>query len=430
MHSGSFSQGRKMFDKMCHMFKRKGSSSTNGATHTSVNSAERSVQSSKENVPKEDLQKNVFPRNEGSNSRGESKSGKAGGLGGLLDDNPKYNAIRFLGSGSYGMVVLASNLTNCTPVAIKLIPRGKQIDEKVLREVRNHKRLNHPNVVKFHEVFLTSSHLCIVMDYAPGQNLLKYVSERGYLLEKNARKVFQQLILAVHKCHSMQIVNRDIKLDNTLLDNGDPPNIMICDFGYSKSLEDDSVPNSRVGTPQYLAPEVLLANPKIGYDAKKADVWSCGVFLFAMLAGHYPFGDGSRNAHREDQLSRLIQKILTGKFTVPSRISWDAQDLLRKMIHGDHNGRITMEEIKIHPWFSVDLGESFEKQWNSSGEEQNPSTQSDGEIEWIVREAKKSSFSNQSLDALVQAAMKENASKEKSTEKDGDWVMMEPVKTH
>lgn len=412
MHGGSFQHGRKMLDKVCGLFKRSAASADADA--------ERSSQSATtENVPKVDFRKNVFPRKDGSGT----KDGKPvkGGLGGLLDDNPKYNAVRFLGSGSYGMVVLASRVADCTPVAIKLIPRGSQIDERVLREVRNHKRLNHPNVVTFHEVFLTRSHLCIVMDFAPGQNLLKYVSERGHLTEDRARQVFHQLILAVHTCHSMQIVNRDIKLDNTLLDNGDPPKIMICDFGYSKCLEVDSNPNSRVGTPQYLAPEVLLANPKRGYNAKRADVWSCGVFLFAMLAGHYPFGEGGRRPNTGNELSRLLQRILQGRFTIPSRLSKEAQDLLRQMMKGNHNERITMDEIKRHPWFAKDLPKDFEQRWENSGEGQNPSTQSDEEIEYIVGKAKRSSISDKALDAMVQTALKENASKSS----DDDWVVMD-----
>ena len=110
-------------------------------------------------------------------------------------------------------------------------------------------------------------------------------------------------------CHKSGVVNRDIKLENTLLDKSPRPLVKLCDFGYSKSEKFQSAPGSRVGTPAYLAPEVILTTKGKTYDGKPADVWSCGVMLYVMLVGAYPF---ERPEDKQDpqKLQKMIQRIL------------------------------------------------------------------------------------------------------------------------
>jgi serine/threonine-protein kinase SRK2 len=114
------------------------------------------------------------------------------------------------------------------------------------------------------------------MEYAAGGDMFQYVKARGGLDEGDARWFFQQLLIGIDYCHRMGVVNRDVKLENTLLDGGALPLVNICDFGYSKN-EKDSLPKSSVGTPGYTAPEVL-SNART-YDGCAADVWSSGVML-------------------------------------------------------------------------------------------------------------------------------------------------------
>ncbi|KAJ6368573.1 hypothetical protein OIU77_021069 [Salix suchowensis] len=126
------------------------------------------------------------------------------------------------------------------------------------------------------------------MEYASGGELFERICNAGRFSEDEARFFFQQLILGVSYCHAMQVCHRDLKLENTLLDGSPAPRLKICDFGYSKSSVLHSQPKSTVGTPAYIAPEVLLRKE---YDGKIADARSCGVTLYVMLVGAYPFED-------------------------------------------------------------------------------------------------------------------------------------------
>ncbi|KAM0909325.1 hypothetical protein ACQ4PT_014898 [Festuca glaucescens] len=178
----------------------------------------------------------------------------------------KYEPVRDIGSGNFGVARLMRNRSNGELVAVKLIERGHRIDENVYREIVNHRSLRHPNIVQFIEVILTPTHLAIVMEYASGGELFERIVDRGRFSEDEARYFFQQLICGVSYCHHMQICHRDLKLENVLLDGSPAPRLKICDFGYSKSSVLHSRPKSAVGTPAYIAPEVLC---RTEYDGKR-----------------------------------------------------------------------------------------------------------------------------------------------------------------
>uniref|UniRef100_A0A8R7PBK3 non-specific serine/threonine protein kinase n=1 Tax=Triticum urartu TaxID=4572 RepID=A0A8R7PBK3_TRIUA len=200
----------------------------------------------------------------------------------------RYEVIKDIGSGNFGVAKLVRDVRTKELFAVKFIERGHKIDENVQREIMNHRSLRHPNIVRFKEVVLTPTHLAIVMEYAAGGELFERICGSGRFSENEARFFFQQLLSGVSYCHSMQICHRDLKLENTLLDGSEAPRLKICDFGYSKSSVLHSQPKSTVGTPAYIAPEVLSRRE---YDGKVADVWSCGVTLYVMLVGAYPFED-------------------------------------------------------------------------------------------------------------------------------------------
>jgi len=177
----------------------------------------------------------------------------------------KYEAVRDIGSGNFGVARLMRNRETRELVAVKCIERGHRIDENVYREIINHRSLRHPNIIRFKEVILTPTHLMIVMEFAAGGELFDRICDRGRFSEDEARYFFQQLICGVSYCHYMQICHRDLKLENVLLDGSPAPRLKICDFGYSKSSVLHSRPKSAVGTPAYIAPEVLSRRE---YDGK------------------------------------------------------------------------------------------------------------------------------------------------------------------
>ncbi|XP_076946852.1 serine/threonine-protein kinase SRK2E-like [Bidens hawaiensis] len=263
----------------------------------------------------------------------------------IMHDSDRYDLVRDIGSGNFGVARLMRDKQTKELVAVKYIERGQRIDENVQREIINHRSLRHPNIVRFRELILTPTHLAIVMEYASGGELFERICNAGRFNEDEARFFFQQLISGVSYCHSMQVCHRDLKLENTLLDGSPAPRLKICDFGYSKSAVLHSQPKSTVGTPAYIAPEVLLRQE---YDGKIADVWSCGVTLYVMLVGGYPFED----PNEPKDFRKTIHRILNVQYSIPEniQISPECRHLISRIFVADPAQRITMEEIEKHEW--------------------------------------------------------------------------------
>ncbi|KAG8364295.1 hypothetical protein BUALT_Bualt19G0113600 [Buddleja alternifolia] len=302
----------------------------------------------------------------------------------IMHDSDKYELVRDIGSGNFGVARLMRDRQTNELVAVKYIERGEKIDENVQREITNHRSLRHPNIVRFKEVILTPSHLAIVMEYASGGELFERICNAGRFSEDEARFFFQQLISGVSYCHAMQICHRDLKLENTLLDGSPAPRLKICDFGYSKSSVLHSQPKSTVGTPAYIAPEVLL---KKEYDGKIADVWSCGVTLYVMLVGAYPFEDPGEPKN----FRKTIQRILNIQYSIPDyvHISPECRHLISRIFVQDPAKRITMPEIRNHEWFLKNLPTDLmdENMMNSHLQEPEQPMQSDDQIMQIINEA-------------------------------------------
>ncbi|XP_073059860.1 serine/threonine-protein kinase SRK2I-like [Primulina eburnea] len=267
-----------------------------------------------------------------------------------MHDSDRYDLVKDIATGNFGVARLMRDKQTEELVAVKYIERGNKIDENVKREIINHRSLRHPNIVRFKEVILTPNHLAIVMEYASGGELYELISSEGCFNEDKARYFFQQLICGVSYCHFMQVCHRDLKSENILLDGSPAPRVKICDFGYSKSSLLNSQPNSGVGTPAYIAPEVITDKE---YDGKIADVWSCGVTLYVMLVGAYPFGD-----YRESKdFHETIERILNVQYSFPDHVnvSGECQDLISRILVRDPAQRITMADIKKHAWFLKNL---------------------------------------------------------------------------
>ncbi|CAI9283002.1 unnamed protein product [Lactuca saligna] len=152
----------------------------------------------------------------------------------IMHDSDRYDLVKDIGSGNFGVARLMRDKQTKELVAVKYIERGEKIDENVQREIINHRSLRHPNIVRFRELILTPTHLAIVMEYASGGELFDRICNAGRFNEDEARFFFQQLISGVSYCHSMQVCHRDLKLENTLLDGSPAPRLKICDFGLLK----------------------------------------------------------------------------------------------------------------------------------------------------------------------------------------------------
>uniref|UniRef100_A0A8C8GUK0 Protein kinase domain-containing protein n=1 Tax=Oncorhynchus tshawytscha TaxID=74940 RepID=A0A8C8GUK0_ONCTS len=252
-----------------------------------------------------------------------------------------YRLEKTLGKGQTGLVKLGIHCVTCQKVAIKIVNREKLSESvlmKVEREIAILKLIEHPHVLKLHDVYENKKYLYLVLEHVSGGELFDYLVKKGRLTPKEARKFFRQIISALDFCHSHSICHRDLKPENLLLDEKN--NIRIADFGMASLQVGDSLLETSCGSPHYACPEVIRGEK---YDGRKADVWSCGVILFALLVGALPFDD--------DNLRNLLEKVKLGVFHMPHFIPPDCQNLLRGMIEVDATKRLTLEQIQKHNWY-------------------------------------------------------------------------------
>jgi tRNA A-37 threonylcarbamoyl transferase component Bud32 len=254
-----------------------------------------------------------------------------------------YKFGKQIGKGAFGKVHQAIHRLTGLKVAVKTIEKSYFKDErsrrKVFQEVFTMKRVNHPNVVRLLEVFESSKHLMIVLEYAGGGDLLQFVKSRGKLSEPEAKLIFKQVIDAVKACHVRNIIHRDVKLDNILL-NADFNCIKLCDFGVSKIVKPGQKISEQCGTPAYLAPEIIADR---GYEPFYVDIWSMGVLLYAILTGTVPF--------KAKSLNDLHKLILRGKYYMPDHVTIEARSLITGMLNIIPQNRLTLDEMLRHEWF-------------------------------------------------------------------------------
>ncbi|XP_034709036.1 CBL-interacting serine/threonine-protein kinase 9 isoform X1 [Vitis riparia] len=257
----------------------------------------------------------------------------------------RYEIGKTLGEGSFAKVKYARNSDTGDSVAIKVLDRDHvlrhKMVEQIKREISTMKLIKHPNVVTIFEVMASKTKIYIVVEFVDGGELFDRIAKNGRLKEDEARRYFQQLINAVDYCHSRGVYHRDLKPENLLLDSYGV--LKISDFGLSalsQQVREDGLFHTACGTPNYVAPEVL--NNK-GYDGASADIWSCGVILFVLLAGYLPFDEVS--------LMALYKKICKADFSCPSWLSPGAKKLINRILDPNPVTRITIPEILEDGWF-------------------------------------------------------------------------------
>ncbi|TYJ18332.1 hypothetical protein E1A91_A09G116400v1 [Gossypium mustelinum] len=230
----------------------------------------------------------------------------------------KYQVGRTIGEGTFAKVKFARNSETGEPVALKILDKDKvlkhKMAEQIKREIATMKLIKHPNVIRLHEVMASKTKIFIVLEFVTGGELFDKIVNHGRMMENEARRYFQQLINAVDYCHSRGVYHRDLK--------------------------DDGLFHTACGTPNYVAPEVLDDQ---GYDGAMADLWSCGVILFVLLAGYLPFDDSN--------LINLYRKISVAEFTCPPWLSLSVMKLITRILDPNPMTRITIPEILQDEWF-------------------------------------------------------------------------------
>ncbi|XP_073792052.1 serine/threonine-protein kinase MARK2 isoform X20 [Danio rerio] len=254
-----------------------------------------------------------------------------------------YRLLKTIGKGNFAKVKLAKHILTGKEVAVKIIDKTQLNSsslQKLFREVRIMKLLNHPNIVKLFEVIETEKTLYLVMEYASGGEVFDYLVAHGRMKEKEARAKFRQIVSAVQYCHQKCIVHRDLKAENLLLDAD--MNIKIADFGFSNEFTLGNKLDTFCGSPPYAAPELFQGKK---YDGPEVDVWSLGVILYTLVSGSLPF-DGQN-------LKELRERVLRGKYRIPFYMSTDCENLLKKFLVLNPTKRGSLEQIMKDRWMNV-----------------------------------------------------------------------------
>ncbi|KAG6027369.1 hypothetical protein E4U41_000944 [Claviceps citrina] len=290
-----------------------------------------------------------------------------------------------IGEGEFGKVKLGWKQDSSVQVAIKLIKRDTVGGNpsrlgKIRREVTILQGVHHPNIVRLIDMIETDRYIGIILEYASGGELFDYILNHRYLKDSSARRLFSQLVSGVGYLHKKGIVHRDLKLENLLLDRN--RNIIITDFGFANTfdpneelLEEEELNltdresvkrmgldrvksngmrkgdlmQTSCGSPCYAAPELVVSDSL--YTGRKVDVWSCGVILYAMLAGYLPFDDDPANPEG-DNINLLYKYIVSTPLTFPEYVTPHARDLLRRILVPNPRKRADLFEVARHSWLS------------------------------------------------------------------------------
>ena len=289
-----------------------------------------------------------------------------------------YKYGRLIGQGAFGKVNLGLNILTGRIVAVKSFNKNNaeltgDNMKKIKYETDLMKKLNHPNITKILEMFEDEKYFLIIMEYINGGNLFSFVKKRRKLSEKTAKFLFRQIILGIKYIHEQNIVHRDIKLENLLIDLNN--NVKICDFGIGRKITSkNQLLYDQCGTLMYMAPEILLSTKEKGYEGFPVDIWSSGISLYIMLSGTLPFNyknkkngneeeeneenededesisDKSKSKKNDDDNFELQYSIVYKEPKYIEKISDEARDLLKGLLNKDPKKRLTVEQILNHPW--------------------------------------------------------------------------------
>ena len=254
---------------------------------------------------------------------------------------------RTLGEGTTGKVRVAFHRETGFKVAVKIVRKdalagagAAAVRQKVQREIAVLKLLDHPHVLRLYDVYETPRSLFVVMELVAGGELFDYIVRRAHVPAHETRRLFREILAGVAYLHSQGIAHRDLKPENILLDAAG--HVKIADLGMAAVMREGALLATSCGSPHYASPEVVCGTP---YDGRAADIWSCGVILYTLTTSNLPFDD--------DSLPRLLDKVCRGAYSLPAFVPPDTRDLIARMLTVDPARRITMPEIRCHPWFTA-----------------------------------------------------------------------------
>lgn len=298
------------------------------------------------------------------NSKGEKKQKRSRRRN--KDSVGPWKLGKTLGKGSSGRVRLAKNQKTGQLAAVKIVPKAKSIIKKkqdnsrsksgsinsngtendvfeegtipygIEREIIIMKLVSHTNIMGLYEVWENKNELYLVLEYVDGGELFDHLVSNGKFSEHQAVYYFKQIIQGVSYLHKFNISHRDLKPENILLDKKNQI-IKIADFGMAALELSDKLLKTSCGSPHYASPEIVKGQE---YNGSPSDVWSCGIILFALLAGHLPFNDSD--------IKKLLKKVQLGKYECPGYFSEDAKDLIDKMLKLSPQDRISIDDVMNH----------------------------------------------------------------------------------
>ena len=267
-----------------------------------------------------------------------------------LSNISQYTLGEKLGEGTFGVVYLGTHILTKEKVAIKIIEKKKLRNEKdknrLKREISILKKLHHINIINLYTTIETINQIYIIQEYASGKELFDYIIQKKKLSEKESLKYFQQIISGIEYIHKLRICHRDLKPENIILTLNNE--IKLIDFGLSNFYNKNQLLKTPCGSPLYAAPELLKGKK---YSGLKIDIWSCGIILYLMVTGNLPFNDNNEIS--------LFKQIIKGKYFIPSFVSKNCSDLIKKMLITNPLKRITLNEIKEHSWFKNDINDNY-----------------------------------------------------------------------
>ncbi|KAI5922197.1 kinase-like domain-containing protein [Camillea tinctor] len=257
-----------------------------------------------------------------------------------------FDLLRTLGTGSFGRVHLVQSKHNQRFYAVKVLKKAQVVKMKQVEHTNDERRMlgevKHPFLITLWGTFQDAKNLYMVMDFVEGGELFSLLRKSGRFPNPVAKFYAAEVTLALEYLHSKNIIYRDLKPENLLLDRHG--HLKITDFGFAKRVPDKTW--TLCGTPDYLAPEVVSNK---GYN-KSVDWWSLGILIYEMLCGYTPFWDSGSPM-------KIYENILRGKVKYPAYVHPDAQDLLQRLITRDLTTRLGnlfggSQDVKNHPWFA------------------------------------------------------------------------------
>ena len=251
-----------------------------------------------------------------------------------------YDLERTLGKGNFAIVKLGVHKLTRTKVAVKIVNKTELDDEnlnKIFREIEIIGKLSHKNIIKLYQVMESERFMYIITEFAPNGEIFDWLVANKKMTEKQAAITFCQILSAVNYCHQHNVVHRDLKAENLLLDH--EGNIKLADFGFSNYYKKGDPLSTWCGSPPYAAPELFEGRQ---YDGPKADIWSLGVILYVLVSGSLPF-DGQT-------LQDLRSRIVSCQFRIPFFLSRDCEHLIRGMLVYEPAKRLSLSYIARHRW--------------------------------------------------------------------------------